>query len=126
MKRFLLALMLLFATFTPSLSAEASGSNTVFMPVRATEFKLKPAYRDEAFNTSELFNYLESSQSNSIMVARVTPAVYRTAYYYTRWDYDVELAFTDYETIVFTYYPRLGAILGVSTDNDIVVLLPQE
>jgi hypothetical protein len=125
MKRFLLTLMILFATLAPSLPSEASGSNTVFMPVRATDYKFRPAYSDEFFNTSKLFNYLESSQSQRILVVRVSPNIYRTAYTYTSWGYKMELGFADYETISFSLYPSLNAILGLNSDDEIVVLLPQ-
>lgn len=125
MKRLVLILILLLTTFAPSYKAEASGSNTVFLPVRLTDYKFTMAISDNYFNTSKLFDYLESSQNNTVMVARVNSYVYRTTYYYTYWGYDMDLGFQEYETVNFKYYPRFGAIMGLTSQSELVVLLPQ-
>ena len=125
MKRLLLILIFLLTSFAPSYKAEASGSNTVFLPVRLTDYKFTKAVSDNYFNTSELFNYLESSQNNTVMVARVNAYVYRMTYYYTYWGYDMDLGFQQYEIVNFKYYPRFGAILGLTSQSELVVLLPQ-
>ena len=125
MKRLLLTLILLIAGLSPSYQADASGSNTVFLPVRLTDYKFTNAYSDDFFNTSTLYDYLETSQNNRVLVARVSSYVYRTAYYYTYWGYEMDLGFSGYETVTFKLYPNLGAILGVNANEDIIVLLPQ-
>lgn len=125
MKRALLVLFLVLASFTRSENADASGSNTVFMPVRLSEFKISLAKSDSFFNTSKLFDYLEYSQSRNVLVARVNSYLYRTTYYYTYWGFEMDLGFQSYETVTFRYYPKLGAIIGVTSTEDLVVLLPE-
>lgn len=125
MKRLLLTLLLWIAIFAPNFRAEASGSNTVFLPIRLTDYRFTTALSDSYFNNSKLFNYLESSQSNVILVARVNTYIYRTAYFYTYWGYDMDLGFQEYETVKFQYYPRFRAIMGLTSASELVVLLPQ-
>ncbi|RYZ60880.1 MAG: hypothetical protein EOP09_20620 [Proteobacteria bacterium] len=125
MKRALLVLILMLACFSRSENADASGSNTVFLPVRLTDFKISLAKSDTYFNTSKLFDYLEYSQSRNVLVARVNAYLYRTTYYYTYWGYEMDLGFQSYETVTFKYYPKLGAIIGLTATEDLVVLLPE-
>lgn len=125
MKRFLLSLLLLFAAFSVHDRVEASGSNTVFLSVHANDYSFVKAVADEYFNNSTLYNYLETSQNAKVLVARVNPYVYRTTYYYTYWGYEMDLDFQQYETVSFKYYPSLGAILGMTSANELVVLLPK-
>ncbi len=125
MKRFLLTLILLLAFVTPSFQADASGSNTVFLPVRLKDYKFTTAVTDTFFNNSKLYNYLENSQTRNVVVARVNSYIYRTTYYYTYWGYDMNLDFQSFETVTFRYYPRFGAVIGVTSNEDLVVLLPQ-
>ncbi|RYZ54234.1 MAG: hypothetical protein EOP07_16340 [Proteobacteria bacterium] len=123
MKRLFLTLLLLSALFQGK-TADASGSNTVFFPVRFNDYIFMPAIQDVAFNNTTLYNYLESAEASKILVSRVSTYLYRSTYYYTYWGYDVELGFADYETVTFRYYASLGAILGKTSKNEIVVLLP--
>jgi hypothetical protein len=123
MKRLFLVLLILSALFQ-SKTANASGSNTVFIPVKFNDYIFIPAIQDVAFNNTTLYNYLETAEASKILVARVSSFLYRSTYYYTYWGYDVDLAFADYETVTFRYYSSLGAILGKTGKNEIVVLLP--
>jgi len=123
MKKLFLTLILLLAGVGQSNQADASGSNTVFLPVRYSDYNFTPALQDEDFNSSMLFNLLEST-NESIWVSRVTPFLYRQTYYYTALGYTVGLEFANFETINFRYYSNLNAILGLSSGNEIVVLLP--
>lgn len=124
MKRLFLTLFLLMACLQGN-SANASGSNTVLFPVLFNDYIITQAVQDVSFNNSSLYNYLESAEGNHILVARVSSYLFRSTYYYTYWGYGVDLGFAQYETVTFHYYPTLKAILGMTSDNEIVVLLPQ-
>ncbi|MBC7532826.1 MAG: hypothetical protein H7318_14735 [Oligoflexus sp.] len=124
MKRLFLTLFLL-AAFTQGSSAKASGSNTVLFPVRFNDYIITQAFQDISFNNSSLYNFLESAEGNNILIARVSPYIFRSTYYYTYWGYEVDLDFAQFETVTFEYYPMLKAILGKMKDNQIMVLLPQ-
>lgn len=124
MKRLFLSLFLLFAAFSIDSKAQASGSNTVFISISPDDYTFASAVTDKWFNNTQLYNYLESSQKRQVMVARVNSYIYRTAYYWTNWGYDMSIGFQDFETVTFQYYPRFGAVLGRTSNEDIVVLLP--
>ena len=124
MKRLLLTFLLL-CSFVPSNHASASGSNTVFLPVRFGDYIVTSAIHDTSFNSSKLFNSFESAQRNTMLVSRVSAYIYRTTYYYTYFGFNVDLGFDQYETVAFTYYPSLKAILGVTKNDELVILLPQ-
>ncbi len=123
MKRLFLILLLLTAVLQGK-PADASGSNTVFLPVKYSDYSFITATQDKAFNNSTLYNFLESS-TNTLWVSRVSSYIYRSTYYYTYWGYDVNLEFADREAVTFRYYSNLDAILGLTRNDEIVVLLPQ-
>ena len=124
MKKFILAILFFCGAFTvQSEPTKASGATVVFLQVRFPDYSMTSAIRDKIFNSSELFNVLESSQ-RGLYVSRVSPDVYRLVSYYTSLGYDFELRFEKDQNVTFRYYPQLKAIIGVTEDQEIIVLLP--
>ncbi len=125
MKKFALALLMIFGAMSlQSNRAAANGATVVFLQVRLQDYFLTAAIRDKQFNTSPLFDVLESS-ADSLYVARLDPYIYRWASYYAAQGNDVALEFDGYESVTFRYYPSVRAILGVGENNEIIVLLPE-
>lgn len=125
MKKYALAFLILFSAFSvPSQPAEANGATVVFLKVRFQDYLIKSAIRDKAFNTTKLFNILESS-ADDLFVARIDPFLYRWVTYYTTQGSDVELGFAGFESVVFRYYPSVRAIIGVASTDEIIVLLSE-
>lgn len=125
MKKYALAFLMLFSALSiQSNRAEANGATVVFLQVRFQDYLITSAIRDKAFNTSKLFNILESS-ADDLFVARLDPFLYRWVTYYTTLGNDVELGFAGYEDVVFRYYPSVRSIIGVTTSEEIIVLLPE-
>lgn len=124
MKKLILAILFLCGTFTvQSETAKASGATVVFLQVRFQDYIMTSAIRDKVFNSSKLYNVLESSE-RGLYVSRVDPYIYRLTAYYTSLGYDVELGFEKDESVTFHYYSVFNAIIGVTADEDIIVLLP--
>ncbi len=124
MKKFALAFLLLFSALSFQTDrADANGATVVFLQVRYADYLITSAVRDKAFNTSKLFNVLESSSDN-LYVARIDPFIHNWVVYYTAAGNDVSLTFQGYEEVIFRYYPSVRAIIGVASNQEILVLLP--
>lgn len=124
MRKFALAFLLLFSALSfQSQPADANGATVVFLKVRFQDYFITSAIRDKSFNTSKLFNVLESSVDD-LFVARIDPYLYSWVTYYTTQGNDVELSFSGYENVIFRYYPSIRAIIGVTSTEEIIVLLP--
>lgn len=125
MKKFALALTLLLSALSfNSQPAKANGATVVFKQIRFSEYFITPAVRDNAFNTSKLFNVLESS-ANDLYVARLDPVLYRWVSYYASQGDDVVLPFAGFEEITFRYFASWRSIIGVTADEEVLVLLPK-
>ena len=125
MKKFALAFLILFSALSiQSNRADANGATVVFLQVRFQDYLITSAIRDKAFNTSKLFNILESS-ADDLFVARLDPFLFRWVTYYSTLGNDVELGFAGFEDVVFRYYPSVRAIIGVASTDEIIVLLPE-
>lgn len=125
MKKLALAFLILFGAISvQSDKAEANGATVVFLKVRYKDYFMTTAIRDKVFNSSYLYNHLEST-TYDLFVARVDPYVYRTAMYYTaiRGDY-VVIPFERSQSVKFKYYEVFDAMIGVTEDDQIIVLLP--
>ncbi len=135
MKRFLLGFAFLLSGLLGQTSpAMASGSNTVLISVRPTDYDMMAAQKDKHFSKSQLYSYLESEQQDQeILVTHVSPYIYRASTYYAvERGFDVELEFSgceadsiDVQTATFHYYEDLHAILGLTPSGELVVLLPR-
>ncbi len=124
MKKFALAFLLLFSALSFQTDrADANGATVVFLQVRYADYMITSAVRDKGFNTSKLYNVLESSSDN-LYVARIDPFIHNWATYYTAAGDDVVIPFQGYEKVVFRYYPSVRAIIGVASNQDVLVLLP--
>ena len=125
MKKFILACLFLCGSFAvPNEPARASGATVVFLKVRLQDYFMTSAVRDTVFNSTKLFNVLELSQ-RGVYVSRVNPFIYRTVSYYTALGYDVALGFENDPDVTFRYIASYRAIIGVTSNEDIVVLLPK-
>jgi hypothetical protein len=125
MKKLALAFLILFGAISvQSDKAEANGATVVFLKVRYQDYFMTTAIRDKVFNSSYLYNHLEAS-SYELFVARVDPFVYSSAMYYTaiRGDY-VVIPFERSQSVKFKYYELFDAMIGVTEDEQIIVLLP--
>jgi hypothetical protein len=119
MNKFILAFILLFTTFA-SREGHSSGSNTVFLPVRYNQYIISDAIRDIPQN-SKLQDYLESIEDD-VYVARIHPSFYRYVAQYALSGYEVALEFEGYETVTFRYYSTVNAVLGFTSQGDLVIL----
>jgi hypothetical protein len=121
----LLAFLLLFSALSyPSDRADANGATVVFLQVRASDYLITAASYDKSFTTSKLFDVFESS-TDGLLIARIDPFLYRWITYYTSAGDDVSLKFQGYEEVVFRYYPSVRAILGVTSSDEVIVLLSE-
>ncbi len=126
MKKVLLAILMTFGAIAfQSSRADASGATIVFLQVRVGDYILSHDIRDVETINYKLYNVLESSDSDSYVVANVDPAIYRYVYYYSSYGYDVELRMDQFEDITFHYYKNLSAIIGVGEDGKVIILLPK-
>ena len=120
MNRVILAILLLFSPLT-STESWASGSNTVFFPLKSRQY-LMSAASHENLDNPQLQSYLERVQTN-VYIARVNNAVYESAAYYALRGYDVLIDFEGLETITFQYYPSVDALIGFNSKQFPVILL---
>ncbi len=119
MNRLILAILILFSSLSATQSW-ASGSNTVFLPVKSRQYYVTDALLDLVVNP-RLYAYLESVQ-NQVYVARVSASVYNTAAHYMYLGYDVQIDFEGYEPIVFRYYSSVDAFVGFTSYGNPVIL----
>ena len=119
MNRLILAILLLFSSLSTTQSW-ASGSNTVFLPVKSRQYYMLTASLENVGN-SQLQSYLERVQTR-VYVAQVTSSVFSTAAYYAVNGYDVSLDFEGLETITFRYYPSVDALIGFTSRDNPVIL----
>lgn len=119
MQKFILTCLLLFSSLSAT-QAWSNGSNTVFLPVRHTQYALTNNIRELASNP-KLYEYVESFESK-IYVALVQPNYYKFVRLLTLASYKVEIEFEDYETVTFRYYPELDAIIGRDSSGNLIVL----
>lgn len=119
MIRYILAILLVFSTFSATQSW-ASGSNTVFLPVKSRSYLMSDATSEVASNP-QLRYYIERVQTRAY-VARVGSALFNKAATYAVNGYDVQIDFEFYESIVFRYYPSVDAIIGFTSHDDLIIL----
>lgn len=119
MKHLILSFLLLFSTLGAT-SSWGSGSNTVFLPVRYNQYILSDAIRDLPANP-KLADLLESYQE-PIYVAQLHPTNYRYLSYYAIAGYEIAIKFEGFETIKFRYYASVNAIIGFTSNDNVVVL----
>ncbi len=119
MNRLILAILLLFSSISATQSW-ASGSNTVFLPVKSRQYYMSVASVENVGN-SELQSYIERVQTR-VYVARVSESVWSKAAYYAVHGYDVTLDFEGLESITFRYYPSVDALIGFSSYDNPVIL----
>jgi hypothetical protein len=119
MNRLILAIFLLFSSLSATHSW-ASGSNTVFLPVKSRQYYMSLASVENVGN-AQLQSYIERVQTR-VYVARVSESVFAKAAYYAVNGFDVTLDFEGLESITFRYYPSVDALVGFSsTDNPVIL-----
>lgn len=125
MKKFALILSLLISALTiGSQPLSANGAVIIFKPIHFSDFFIQPAIHDTQFNTSNLYNVFESS-ADDLYVARLDPFLYRWVQYYIDQGDDVLLPFSGYGEVTFHYYKSIRAIMGITANDEIIILLPE-
>ena len=119
MNRLMLAILLLFSSLSATQSW-ASGSNTVFLPVKSRQYFVSLASGENVGN-SQLQSYIERVQTR-VYVAGVSESVWAKAAYYAVNGYDVTLDFEGLESITFRYYPSVDALIGFTSSDNPVIL----
>jgi hypothetical protein len=119
MNRLILVILLLFSSLSATQSW-ASGSNTVFLPVKSRQYYMVTAYPENIGNP-QLQSYVERVETR-VYVARVTESVWSTTAYYAVRGYDVRLDFEGLQTITFRYYAHLDALIGFTSYDNPVIL----
>ncbi len=124
MKNLLLAIFIFCGSMAvQSQPVKASGATVVFLQVKFNDYLLTSAIRDKYFNSSKLYNYLETS-ANNLYVARINPLIFGSVTYYSARGFGVTIDFDQYQKVEFNYIASLKAMIGVTEDYDIIVLLP--
>lgn len=119
MNRLILAILLLFSSISATQSW-ASGSNTVFLPVKSRQYHMSVASVENVGN-AQLQSYIERVQTR-VYVARVSESVWTKSAYYAVNGYDVALDFEGLESITFRYYPSVDALIGFTSYDNPVIL----
>lgn len=119
MNRLILAIFLLFSSISATQSW-ASGSNTVFFPVKSRQYYMSVASVENVGN-AQLQSYIERVEAR-VYVARVSESVWTKAAYYGVNGYDVTLDFEGLESITFRYYPSVDALIGFTSYDNPVIL----
>ncbi len=122
MIRLILAIFLLFSSFSATQSW-ASGSNTVFLPVKSRQYYMVNASRELALSP-QLQSYLERVET-PVYVVRVSSSVYNTIAQFAAKDYEVNVDFEGFDSVSFRYYESVDAIVGfTSYDYPVILICP--
>jgi hypothetical protein len=122
MIRLILAIFLLFSSFSATQSW-ASGSNTVFLPVKSRQYHMVNASRELALNPL-LQSYLERIET-PVYVVSVSSSIYNTIAQFAAKDYEVNVDFEGFDSVSFRYYESVDAIVGfTSYDYPVIVICP--
>ncbi|HYX35429.1 MAG TPA: hypothetical protein VE954_20220 [Oligoflexus sp.] len=119
MNRLILAIFLLFSSLSATQSW-ASGSNTVFLPVKSRQYYMMTASNENVGN-AQLQSYIERVEER-VYIAQLTESVFSTTAYYAMNGYDVRLDFEALESITFRYYASVDAIIGFTSYDNPVIL----
>lgn len=119
MQKIILTCLLLFSSLGAT-KGWSNGSKTVFLPVRHTQYTITDNIRELASNP-KLYEYVESVE-NKIYVAVVQPSYYKFVRLLTLSGYQVDVEFEDYQTVTFSHYDALDAIIGTDSVGNIIVL----
>ncbi|MCX6129314.1 MAG: hypothetical protein NTX25_09670 [Proteobacteria bacterium] len=121
MKKIIILILFLFLGLPPQ-DGQASGSNTVFLPIKIRQYIMTDAC-PELLNNPELFDYLQHIQS-PVYIARIHAYLFDKALVNLHYGYDVQIAFEGFESILFSYYADVDTVVGFTANGSPVILLP--